>query len=92
MLLMSAIQNAPKVVDGPKEASSSLRDVIGALLTRDPAQRLSLNQLRQHAWLTDGGQQPLPMQPVLQVQITPEDVALAFSNRQAKAELSKVRA
>ena len=85
MLLMSAVQKAPERVDGPKEASASLREVIGDLLTRDPAQRLSLNQLRQHAWLTESGQQPLPMQPAMQVQVTPEEVALAFSNRQAIA-------
>ena len=63
----------------------SLTAVIEGLLTKDVASRLTLNQLRHHQWLTQKKKQPLPMQPVMQVHVTPEEIEQAFTNRQAIA-------
>lgn len=84
-LIMQQIKEAPPVMAAPPPASPGLGKVIGGLMTRDPAERLTLNNLRTHPWLTVDGQQPLPMQPVMQVEVTPEEVAQAFTNRAAIA-------
>lgn len=52
MLLMREIADAPECVSPPAEASAGLGKVIEGLLTRDPAARLTLNQMRHHEWLT----------------------------------------
>ena len=62
-----------------------LAEVIEGLLTKDVNTRLTLNQLRHHLWLTDNGKLALPQQPVLQVEVSPEEIAQAFTNRQAIA-------
>ena len=73
------------MVEGPPEASSGLKGAIEGLLTRDPGSRLTLNQLRRSEWLTEGDRQPLPMQPMLQVEVSEEEIALAFTKREAVA-------
>ena len=85
MLLMREIASAPERTAGPASASAGLRAVIEGLLTRDPATRLTLVQMRLHPWLTNQGKAPLPLQPVLQVEVSPEEIAQAFTNRQAIA-------
>ena len=54
-------------------------------MTKDPADRMTLNQLRLHEWLTDADKQPLPVQPVVKVELTAEDIEQAISNRAAIA-------
>lgn len=88
MLLMAKIRDCEPVVAAPPEASvadaahsDGLADVISRLLTKDVVTRLTLSQLRHHPWLTEGGKQPLPGQPVGQVFVTEEEVATAFTNR-----------
>lgn len=68
MLLMKAIaeDDRPRV-PAPAEASAGLASVIERLLTRDPAQRLTLQQLRHDTWLTDQGTQPMPVCVLSQV-------------------------
>jgi hypothetical protein len=85
MLLMNAIQQAPDKVTAPKAATAGLKTVIEGLLTKDPASRLTLNKLRLDDWLTFGGKQPLPQQKLELIELTPEEIELAFSNRQAIA-------
>jgi serine/threonine protein kinase len=68
-LLMQAISGAEAVTPAPPEAPAGLKEVVEGLLTRDPATRLTLTQLRLHPWLTDGGKQPLPRQPVMKVEV-----------------------
>jgi hypothetical protein len=46
-----------------------LAEVVEGLLTKDVDTRLTLNALRFHPWLTDNDKQPLPMQPVMQVEV-----------------------
>lgn len=69
MLLMSKIANAEPRTAAPPEASAGLASVIESLLTREPANRLTLIQLRLHAWLTNNDEQPLPKQPVMKVEV-----------------------
>jgi len=83
MLLMEAIKNAEPVTKAPHEASPALAAVIEGLLTADPAKRLTLVKLRSHKWLTDNDRQVLPPQPVMHVEVTPEEIEQAFSNRAA---------
>jgi serine/threonine protein kinase len=83
MLLMEQIQQAEEVTPAPKEVSAGIGAVIEGLLTRDFERRLTLVQLRAHKWLTDGDRQVLPPQPVMLVEVTPEEIEQAFSNRAA---------
>jgi serine/threonine protein kinase len=64
---------------------SGLVSVIQGLLTKDPAARLSLHQLRDHPWITDGGRQPVPPQPVAHIELTDEEINQAVTNRAAIA-------
>lgn len=53
MLLLQAISAAPDQVTPPSEVlAAGLQAIIAGLLTRDPATRLTLVQLRLHQWLT----------------------------------------
>jgi len=85
MLLMDKIAKAPAKMNHPPEASEALGRVIEGLLTRDVSKRLTLAQLRLDNWLTDSGAQPLPVQPVVKIQVTEADIAQAVSNRAAIA-------
>ena len=42
-------------------------------------------QLRLDEWLTDKGKQPLPVQPVMKIEVTAEEIEQAISNRKAIA-------
>ena len=72
-------------VDAPPEASEGLGQIIEGLLTKDPATRLTLVQLRLNEWLTDGGKQPLPVQPVVKIEVTEEEIEQAVHHRAAIA-------
>jgi hypothetical protein len=102
-LLMQAIGECEAVVAPPPEAlrasrstvesdataaESGLAEVIRGLLTKDVASRSTLTSLRHHPWVTRGEQQPVPMQPVIKIEVTAEEVARAFTNRQAMAYVS----
>ena len=83
MLLMASISNAPDKVPAPAVATKGLKAVVEGLLTRSPAKRLTLNQLRLHSWLTKHSSQPLPQQPMIPVSVTEEEIAQAFTSRAA---------
>ena len=84
-LLMAALAQAEAVTDAPKQAPPGLAALVRGLLTRDVAARLTLGQLRSDAWLTDDGAQPLPHQPTMKIQVSPHEIAQAFTNRKAVA-------
>ncbi|KOO20850.1 calcium calmodulin-dependent protein kinase kinase 1 [Chrysochromulina tobinii] len=84
-LLMETIANAPERAVAPEKTSPGLASVIEGLLTREVATRLTLVQLRLHEWLTEGGTQPLPPQPIMKIQVTPAEIEQAFTNRKAVA-------
>ena len=81
MLLMQDIAECAPVLDAPKETSEGLGGVIRGLLTRDVAKRITLSNLRLHEWLTDESAQPLPVQPVVKIEVTDEEIAQAVTNR-----------
>ncbi len=82
MLLLKAISEAPESTPAPPEVEAmGLRLVIEGLLTRDPATRLTLAQLRLNAWLSDNNRQPLPLQPERNVEVSPEEIEQAVTNR-----------
>lgn len=69
----STNQNTPNGVSDNQEASTadtavtcdcelpaSLRNIIADMLRRDPQQRLTVPEIKQHAWLSDEGRAPLP--------------------------------
>ena len=85
MLLMEAIRDAPKAVAWPREADAGLGGTISGLLTKEPATRLTLAQLRMNPWLTDQDKQPMPVQPVVKIEVTPEQIEQALSIRAALA-------
>ena len=85
MLLMEAIRDAPVHVDAPPGVSAGLGKLICGLLTKEPAHRLTLAQMRMDPWLTDGEKQPLPVQPVVKIEVTPEQMEQALSIRAALA-------
>ena len=85
MLLLEAIAQAPATTEAPPEASPGFKSLIEGLLTRDPSHRLTLNQLRMHDWLTVNVTEPLPPQPVMNVEVTDEDIERAVGNRAAIA-------
>eukprot|EP00966_Prymnesium_polylepis_P281017 6492793-Prymnesium_polylepis.1 len=84
-MVIHAISKAPETTTAPLEASPGLAAIICGLLTRDPAARLTLSQLRLHEWLTDGNKQALPPQPIMKITVSAEDIEQAFSNRKAVA-------
>ena len=86
MLLMAKIKECPSHVAAPAEVrDAGFRRVIEALLTRDAGGRMNLKQLRLDPWLTQGKKQPLPKQPVMAIELSPDEIANAISNRQASA-------
>lgn len=40
--------------------SDDLRDLITRMLVKDPSERISLPEIKRHAWLTNRGAEPLP--------------------------------
>lgn len=56
--------------------STDLRDLIEKLLTKDPAKRITLPQIKEHPWVTGNGQFPLPSEEenCRLVQISEEDI------------------
>lgn len=78
-LLMEEIQQCDATVSPPTEAPPKLASVITGLLTKDPAKRLTLNQLRLHVWLTSDGRHTLPQPVVMKILVTEEEIAGAVT-------------
>ena len=80
-----AADNMPEVFDKirlsppaiPEHVSPALRALILAILTKDPRQRPSIRELRQHPWVTSYGAEPMPEQANLQVVVSEEDLVTA---------------
>ena len=73
------VQEEPPELDTvlPKHCSPLLRDILGAMLAKDPNQRPTAKQLRAHPWVTREGTEPLPEQPYLPLEITDDDIKQA---------------
>ena len=58
--------------------SDDLRDLISLMLTKNPNERITLSEIKEHRWLTKNGTEPLPSEAdncSLQVTVTDEEVA-----------------
>ena len=68
-------KEAPKI--DSEHLSAECREILTAMLHKDPAKRPTLAALRQHAWVTDGGSQPMPEQTHLLLEVSDLDVHTA---------------
>lgn len=75
--VQAAIRSEPlKFPECPK-LSKDLQDLIVRMLTKEPAERISLQRLKEHDWLTNTGKDPLPSEADncrLPVTVTDEEV------------------
>ncbi|KAA8643131.1 putative calcium/calmodulin dependent protein kinase [Aspergillus tanneri] len=55
--LYDAIKNDPILCDG--EADDKFKDLMSRILEKDPAKRITMNELRAHPWVTRDGLDPL---------------------------------
>jgi calcium/calmodulin-dependent protein kinase kinase 2 len=58
------------------KTSDELKDLIGAMLIKNPENRINLDQLKEHTWITKNGTYPMPCQDKCQclVEISEEDI------------------
>nr|XP_050857705.1 uncharacterized protein LOC127067147 isoform X2 [Vespula vulgaris] len=75
--VQAAIRSEPlKFPECPK-LSKDLQDLIVRMLTKEPTERISLQRLKEHDWLTNTGKDPLPSEADncrLPVTVTDEEV------------------
>ncbi|KAL8945357.1 MAG: hypothetical protein Q9211_000127 [Gyalolechia sp. 1 TL-2023] len=57
--LYECIRNEPLNIGSGSECSDSLKDLIVKLLEKDPKKRITMEELRQHPWVTKNGDDPL---------------------------------
>lgn len=76
MALYSKIQNDPVVFPEQPPISEDLKDLMSRMLHKDPSQRLTLPEVKQHTWVTKGGVGPLPSEEdnCELVEVTDEEV------------------
>lgn len=68
----------------PENTNPDLKDLLAKLLCKDPQQRISMDELRVHPWITNGGKDPLSSfeentKHVVH-EITEEDIRCAIKN------------
>lgn len=74
--LYARIQTQPVVFPKQPIISPALRDLITKMLHKDPTNRISLQEIKEHPWVTAGGTCPLPSEAdnCQLVEVTEEDV------------------
>ncbi|XP_054280477.1 calcium/calmodulin-dependent protein kinase kinase 2 isoform X1 [Macrosteles quadrilineatus] len=74
--LYSKIQTEPLVFPPKPTISPNLRDLIVKMLKKDPNERITLQEIKEHPWVTRHGAVPLPTEAenCQLVEITEEDV------------------
>ncbi|XP_035743462.1 probable serine/threonine-protein kinase mkcC isoform X3 [Vespa mandarinia] len=73
----AAIRSEPLKFPENPILSKDLKDLIVRMLTKEPTERISLQRLKEHDWLTDTGKDPLPSEADncrLPVTVTDEEV------------------
>ena len=76
------VQEEPPELDAvlPKQCTHQLRDILSLMLSKDPNKRPTAKQLREHPWVTRGGEEPMPEQPYLPLEITDDDIKQAVQH------------
>ncbi|KAL8700072.1 MAG: hypothetical protein Q9201_005651 [Fulgogasparrea decipioides] len=70
--LYDCIRQDPVDVDSGPECSDSFKDLIRKLLEKDPKKRITMEELREHPWVTKNGEDPLlPAEENIAVLIEP---------------------
>ncbi|XP_006620149.1 probable serine/threonine-protein kinase dyrk2 isoform X1 [Apis dorsata] len=75
--VQAAIRSEPLKFPEKPALSQSLRELISKMLAKDPAERITLSEMKEHVWLTNRGAEPLPIEADncrLPVTVTDEEV------------------
>lgn len=75
--VQAAIRSEPLKFPEKPVLSQSLRELISKMLAKDPAERITLSEMKEHVWLTNRGAEPLPIEADncrLPVTVTDEEV------------------
>lgn len=83
-VLFEAIASQELAFPAEPAVDTSLRDMLSALLTKEAGKRVSLAKLKQHAWLTRDGTDPLPKQSLASVHVTYSDISAAVTRAMAR--------
>lgn len=59
--------------------SASCEDLLTRMLTKDPANRITIADMKKHSWVTKDGKAPLPDIQEAQVTVTKEEIASSLS-------------
>ncbi|KAK1130656.1 hypothetical protein K0M31_018772 [Melipona bicolor] len=75
--VQAAIRNEPLKFPEKPVISKDLRDLISRMLNKNPLERITLSEIKEHIWLTNCGAEPLPSEVdkcQLPVTVTDEEV------------------
>ncbi|KAK9300020.1 hypothetical protein QLX08_007140 [Tetragonisca angustula] len=75
--VQAAIRNEPLKFPEKPVISKDLRDLISRMLNKNPLERITLSEIKEHIWLTNCGAEPLPSEAdncQLPVTVTDEEV------------------
>lgn len=75
--VQAAIRSEPLKFPEKPALSRNLRELISKMLAKDPAERITLSEMKEHVWLTNHGAEPLPIEADncrLPVTVTDEEV------------------
>lgn len=75
--VQAAIRSEPLKFPEKPALSRNLRELISKMLAKDPAERITLSEMKEHVWLTNRGAEPLPIEADncrLPVTVTDEEV------------------
>ncbi|XP_011306417.1 cyclin-dependent kinase 11B [Fopius arisanus] len=76
--VQAAVRSEPLRFPDKPALSDDLRDLLSHMLAKDPAMRFTLDEIKNHRWLTNHGNEPLPTEADncrLPVTVTDEEVA-----------------
>ncbi|CDW87678.1 protein kinase domain containing protein [Stylonychia lemnae] len=71
----------------PFELDASLQDLLTQCLTKNPENRISIEKIKKHPWMTDNGADPMPELEKQEIEITDQDKQNAFSKTKFLAEV-----
>ncbi|XP_017790027.1 PREDICTED: serine/threonine-protein kinase N1-like [Habropoda laboriosa] len=75
--VQAAVRTEPLKFPAKPTVSDDLRDLISKMLAKEPTERITLSEIKEHAWLTNHGAQTLPSETDncrLPVTVTDEEV------------------